>query len=464
MGKIIAFVHAKGTSERVPSKNLKLLNGKPLFYYALNNALKAKMVDEVVIDSDSDEILELGKSYGAVPLKRPEKLATNLATGDDLAYWQASNRPDSDVVLQVIPTAPFLKSESIDNAIKLLLEKDVDSVAGVAKESFYLWKNNKPDYYVNGRIPNSKDLEPLIFETTGLYINKTKAVLKNKKRLNPESCLPYFLSKIESVDINTPEDFEFAECLARGGGEYLIIAVIPARYESSRLPGKPLADIHGKPMIYRVWENAIQVPLFDKVIIATDDKRIADVCEKYNMNYLMTDKKHPNCTSRLGEVAEKYPADIYVSVNGDEPLVSSENITKIVRESIMKYPDFTFGCRYFEEPSEVIDPSNIKVAVNEKDNRCIFISRTPIPYPYKRIDFKYKKSIGIECYSKESLDFFLNQAPAEYETIEDLTFLRFIENGKQIYAKRIDGNSLSVDTVKDLDRVRVLFKKQKGDK
>ena len=457
MGKIVAFVHAKGTSERVPSKNLKLLNGKPLFYYAVNNALNAKMVDEVVIDSDSDEILELGKSYGATILKRPHELATNLATGDDLAYWQASNRPESDVVLQVIPTAPFLKPESIDNAIKLLLDKNVDSVAGVAKESFYLWKNNKPAYYVNGKIPNSKDLEPLIYETTGLYVNKTCAVLKTKKRLNPESCLPYFLSKIESVDINTPEDFEFAEFLGLGGGDYSILAVIPARYESSRLPGKPLADICGKPMIYRVWENAIQVPLFDNVIVATDDLRIASICEKYNMNYMMTDKKHPNCTSRLGEVARQYKADIYVSVNGDEPLIDCMNITSIVQEAIMKYPAFTFGCRYLEEPSEVIDPSNIKVIVNENDNRCVYISRTPIPCPYKRIDFKYKKSIGIECYSKESLDFFLNKQPTEYETIEDLTFLRFIENNKPIYARRIDGNSLSVDTQKDLEKVREIY-------
>ena len=216
MGKIIAFVHAKGTSERVPSKNLKLLGDKPLFYYAVNNALNSSMVDEVIIDSDSDDILSLGKNFGAVPLKRPAELATNLATGDDLAYWQASNRQNSTVVLQVIPTAPFIKSSSIDNAITLLLENDVDSVAGCAKDSFYLWNDGKPSYYVNGKIPNSKDLKPLLYETTGLYINKTQSVLKNKRRLNPQSCLPYILSKLETVDINTPEDFEFAELLFKG--------------------------------------------------------------------------------------------------------------------------------------------------------------------------------------------------------------------------------------------------------
>ena len=216
MGKIVAFVHAKGTSERVPSKNLRLLGDKPLFYYAIRNSLASSLIDEVVIDSDSDKILELGVSYGATALKRPDKLATNLATGDDLAYWQASNRPNSQIVLQVIPTAPFLKPASIDNAIKTLLDNNVDSVVGVAKEALYIWENNKPAYYVDGKIPNSKDLTPILSETTGLYINKTDSVLRNKKRLNPESCMSYILSKIESVDINTEEDVEFAELLMDG--------------------------------------------------------------------------------------------------------------------------------------------------------------------------------------------------------------------------------------------------------
>ncbi len=216
MGKVVAFIHAKGTSERVPSKNLKLLGGTPLFLYAVKNALCAKGVDEVVIDSDCDEILNLGEKFGASVLKRPKELANNLTTGDELCFFQAANRPDSDIILQVIPTAPFLKPKSIERGIEILKENGVNSVAGVYKDSFYFWKNNKPAYYVNGKIPNSKDLEPSIYETTGIYINKTQAVLKNKKRLDPDSCLPLFLSKLEAVDINTIEDFEFAEILIKG--------------------------------------------------------------------------------------------------------------------------------------------------------------------------------------------------------------------------------------------------------
>jgi CMP-N-acetylneuraminic acid synthetase len=215
---ITAFVHAKGTSTRVPSKNLRILGDKPLFCHAIEIAMHCDMIDKVVIDSDSDEILAIGKSRGAVPLKRPESLASNMATGDDLAYWQASNYSNSDIVLQVVPTAPFLKSSSVNQAIRKLLDSPkIDSVVGVCEEALYLWDNGQPVYYTaDGKIPNSQNLKKTVYETTGLYINRTTFVLEHKRRMNINACIPYSLSKIETVDINTPEDFELAEWLWKG--------------------------------------------------------------------------------------------------------------------------------------------------------------------------------------------------------------------------------------------------------
>ena len=217
-GKIIAFVHAKGNSTRVPSKNLRILGDKPLFCHAIVHALDASMVDEVIIDSDDDEILRIGEEYGAVPLKRPKELATNSITGDELAYWQAANFPLSKIVLQVIPTAPFLCSESINLAIRMLLENPgIESVAGVYEEALYTWTDGKPDYFkLDGSIPNSFEMKKTAYETTGLYVNYTDSVIRGRRRLNPECCMPFVLSKIESVDINTPEDFEFAEIIWKG--------------------------------------------------------------------------------------------------------------------------------------------------------------------------------------------------------------------------------------------------------
>ena len=217
-GKVVAFVHAKGTSSRVPSKNMRILGDKPLFCHAIENAKSSSLVDIVVIDSDNDQILKIGKEYGAICLKRPATLATNLATGDDLAYWQAYNFPLSDIVVQVIPTAPFLSGRSIDRAIQMLKDNpDLDSVAGVYEEALYIWVNGTPGYYKpDGAIPNSVDLEKTVYETTGMYANHTKAVLKTRKRLNPYNCQPCILNKIETVDINTMEDFEFADIVWKG--------------------------------------------------------------------------------------------------------------------------------------------------------------------------------------------------------------------------------------------------------
>jgi CMP-N-acetylneuraminic acid synthetase len=215
--EIVAFVHAKGTSDRIPGKNLRLLGNQPLFCQAIINALGSRLVDRVVVDSESSEILRLGQVYGAIPLERPAELATNKTTGDDLAYWQASNYPRSRIVLQVVPTSPFLRPESIDRAIEILSELEVDTVVGVFGEPIYEWRDGQPVYFrADGTIPNSSDLRPVIYETTGLYVSRTEFVLSSRRRLNPNSCAPLRLTRIEAIDINTPEDFDLAEAVWRG--------------------------------------------------------------------------------------------------------------------------------------------------------------------------------------------------------------------------------------------------------
>ncbi|RMB04781.1 N-acylneuraminate cytidylyltransferase [Eilatimonas milleporae] len=216
-GKTVAFVHAKGTSDRVPGKNMRRLNGKPLIHHALTNALAANKVDHVIIDSDSPDILDYGAALGAVPVKRPATLATNAATGDDLAAYQASVAAQSDICLQVIPTSPFVTPQTIDRGITLIEDSDADSVVGVTSDVFYFWDQEGPAYYrSDGTIPNSIDLPPSIYETTGLYINRTAAVLKSGRRLNPDNARFLMLSRLEAVDINTEEDFALADIISRG--------------------------------------------------------------------------------------------------------------------------------------------------------------------------------------------------------------------------------------------------------
>lgn len=217
MSEVVAVVHAKGDSDRVPSKNMRRLGDRPLFCHVIGAAIASRLVDRVVVDSDSEEILLCGQEYGAEPLRRPASLASNRATGDDLAAWQASSFPQSAVIVQTVPTSPFLSPESIDRAVECVQERGVDSAVGVFSEPVYLWRAGRPAYFLDdGSIPNSSDMEPIVYETTGLYAVRTAYAIEFGKRMNPESCLPVHLSRLEAVDINTEEDLAYAEIVWRG--------------------------------------------------------------------------------------------------------------------------------------------------------------------------------------------------------------------------------------------------------
>lgn len=233
-----------------------------------------------------------------------------------------------------------------------------------------------------------------------------------------------------------------------------IIGAIPARYGSSRFPGKPLQDICGKPMLWWVYQQASKVEEFSQVVVATDDQRIADLCEQYDMNYVMTGE-HSTHIARIHEVSTKIDADYYVNINGDEPLIEKETIQAIITKEASEQPKVFGLMKILRDPVELIDPTNIKVAAN-KDGVALYISRAPIPHPYKTILFEYKKAIGVECWNKAALELFVNSEPGVMEQIEDLVALRFFENGVPMHYTLVESNSLSVDTPKDLEKVRKL--------
>lgn len=217
--KVVAFVHAKGHSERLPGKNMADLGGQPLFTHAIQNALAAEKVDRVVIDSDDDEILRIGAEYGAEPLKRPLELASNETTGDDLILWQAKHAMQAEIVVQVVPTCPFTKPESIDRAIKSILTgvSPYRSATGIRTECLYLWDVYGPIYFSDDhKIPNSQDMKPCTWETTGLYAVTVMQAIAEKRRTAYEHGFGIKLSPIEAIDINTQEDLDFARIVWKG--------------------------------------------------------------------------------------------------------------------------------------------------------------------------------------------------------------------------------------------------------
>lgn len=243
-----------------------------------------------------------------------------------------------------------------------------------------------------------------------------------------------------------------------------VVGIIPARYASTRLPGKPLKDILGYPMIWWVYKRVRSVKQLDEIYVATDDDRIKNICDKYEIPVIMTSPDHPNGAMRLQEVSESVRADFYVQLNGDEPLINTDAIIAAIPEVCPQ--DVEFGTNIItqiDDPVQVLDASNIKMVFDDRMN-ALYMSRTPIPYPFKSIDFKYYKHVGIIGYNKMMLDFYKNSKPGRFEQIEGIDTLRFLDYGKQLKLSLVpDCHSLSVDTQKDLDMVIKMMKEQNRD-
>lgn len=234
-----------------------------------------------------------------------------------------------------------------------------------------------------------------------------------------------------------------------------IVAVIPARYQSSRFPGKPLADICGKPMIWWVYQQVKKVPQLQEIYVAIDNDKVKGVCEDLGIPYVMTSGTLPEHISRVHEVSKRISADYYLCVNGDEPLISPECISCIIPKYNQPHGFFGGAVRRLTDPAETIDFANIKVVLT-KSGKCLYLSRTPVPYPRGTLLFDYYKYVGIECFNKKALDFFVHTPQGYLEKIEDIDHLRFLENGMELHFTRVDSESISVDTPKDLEKVRLM--------
>lgn len=237
-----------------------------------------------------------------------------------------------------------------------------------------------------------------------------------------------------------------------------VIGIIPSRYESSRFPGKPLVDLQGKPMIWWVYQQCRKVKGLDQVFVATDSEKIAEVCNKYDINVIMTSSQHQTGTDRLGEVAKKIDADYYINIQGDEPLIEPETIQKVINRCIEDdYPDVVNTMTPITDKKDIESDTCVKVVTN-RDLMGIFLSRSPIPYPKKNQDIVYMKHLGLYGLSKKALTFFANTVRGDVEKVEDIEMLRFLENGYVIRFVVADSETVAIDKPEDADRVREILK------
>lgn len=236
--------------------------------------------------------------------------------------------------------------------------------------------------------------------------------------------------------------------------------VIPARFGSTRLPGKPLADIAGKPMIQRVYERVTNAKKPEVFIVATDDQRVYDAVQSFGGTVVMTDANHPTGTDRLAEVAQQYTdLDVIINVQGDEPMIDANLIDQLAElfESDDVLQMATVATPLLEE--EYDEPSAVKVILNKR-NDAMYFSRSLIPYP--RHDFVNTplKHIGIYAYRRQFLLDYAKMEPTAAEQTESLEQLRALENGFAIRVITTNKRFVGVDTPEDLARVNAIFEQE----
>lgn len=241
------------------------------------------------------------------------------------------------------------------------------------------------------------------------------------------------------------------------------LAVIPARYASTRLPGKPLLDICGKPMIQRVCEAVDKASLVDDVLVATDDERIALAVSNFGGRAVMTSSACASGTDRLVEVAQREQADVYLNVQGDEPLLRPTDVDKLV-DALLRHPQTAAATPCYPiSAGQALDPNLVKVVRNEA-GQALYFSRAPIPFDRDgEKQVRYWGHMGMYAYRPAALAVFAAHAPGELERTEKLEQLRLLQHGIGIQMVELPPCAPGVDTPEDLERVRALLEGRNTD-
>jgi 3-deoxy-manno-octulosonate cytidylyltransferase (CMP-KDO synthetase) len=237
--------------------------------------------------------------------------------------------------------------------------------------------------------------------------------------------------------------------------------MIPARLDSTRLPGKLMMDLNGIPVILSTLLNTLKTNLFDDVYVVTDSNEIYNFLIKHHKNILLSKKNHESGSDRIAEFAKDMQVDVIVNVQGDEPLIDKNSLEKLINTFKLDNEnkiDLVSLMKVISNREEVENPNNVKVVI---DSNCfaMYFSRNPIPYD-KDLDIKvmYYKHIGVYGFRKKSLVDFYNSKPSKLELIEKLEQLRYLENGKKIKMVITDFDGIGIDTMEDLIKARNLLK------
>ena len=234
------------------------------------------------------------------------------------------------------------------------------------------------------------------------------------------------------------------------------VLIIPARYNSSRFPGKPLTLLKGKSMIRRVYEQCLKAVPKNSIYVATEDERIADHCKQNNIQYIMTSDECLTGTDRLCEVSKLVEADYYINIQGDEPLFNPIDIQNLIQELSKQKNLYDVYCGYCSiDTEDTFFSFNMPKVIFNKRKELIYMSRAPIP---SNKNNKFKKGYRQVCgyaFSKKSLEIFDIKSKTYFESIEDIELLRFLELGVKVKMVEMSKKSIPVDVKEDIEKVLI---------
>ena len=239
-----------------------------------------------------------------------------------------------------------------------------------------------------------------------------------------------------------------------------VIAMIPARFDSERLPGKLMMDLGGEPIILRTYKNALNSKLFDEVYVVTDSKIIFDTLKEFNAKVLMSLREHSSGSDRVAEFSSNIFSDIIINIQGDEPFIDISSLSKLINlfeNDIDNNIDIASLMQKITIENEISNPNIVKVVV-DLNNFAIYFSRSPIPFNRsKNPKINYFKHIGVYAFRKKSLDDFYNSKPTTLEMSEKLEQLRYLEYGKKIKMIETSYRGIGIDTMEDLINARKII-------
>lgn len=241
-----------------------------------------------------------------------------------------------------------------------------------------------------------------------------------------------------------------------------VVVVIPSRYAATRLPGKPLVNLAGKPMVQRVYEQAKLAQTIHRVLVATDDQRIVEAVQSFGGEVRMTRSDHRTGTERIAEVAAHEPGDVFVNVQGDEPLIDPVAIDTAVAALLEDPPaQIATVATPIRHVPDIMDPNVVKTVL-DFDSNALYFSRAPVPWvrdTHQKVHVKYWKHLGLYVFQRDALLEYPTLPQGELEKIEQLEQLRWLENGWKIRVAEVEHDAVSVDVPEDVARVEKLLQK-----